>query len=125
MSDEQPHGPPEKEVGPDASQDARADQQVSEDTARNADDTQQGDQQPFNVLTGARRRREYAVRLDGGDPDYPGDLRFHQPSTGLRAAGFRHGFACGGTDALRRVWAYIPAEHRGDVVRIAADYGAV
>lgn len=44
------------------------------------------------------------------------------PKLGLRAAGFRYGFALGGTDALRRVWPYVPPEHRGMVKVIAAAY---
>lgn len=81
-----------------------------------------GRQQRFDVLAGLRSRREHSLRSEGGDPDYPGDRKYQRPSTGLRAAGYRQGFACGGTDALRRVWAYVAAEHRTEVARIAATY---
>jgi hypothetical protein len=84
--------------------------------------TAQGRPPVFDALAGLRRRREHAVRSEGGDPDYPGDRKFHRPTTGLRAAGYRYGFSCGGADALRRVWPFIPAEHRSEVSRIAADY---
>lgn len=47
-----------------------------------------------------RRRRGAAVRLEGVNPDpvYPG-RQFHRPSTGLRADGYRQGYAA----ALRYV----------------------
>jgi hypothetical protein len=44
--------------------------------------------------------------------------------TGIRASGFREGFAHGGADALRRIWALIPTEHRAEVEQIAASYTA-
>jgi hypothetical protein len=40
---------------------------------------------------GRQLRRATAVRLPGGDPDNPG-TRYHRPSTGLRASGYRQGY---------------------------------
>lgn len=118
MSADNALGPPEKEVSPDASHDVRANQQVSRDTTTTSQNSR------FDALSGSRQRREAAVRLVGGDPAYPGDLRCHQPSTGLRASGFREGFERGANDALRRVWCQLPTEMRGTVERIAAEYKA-
>jgi hypothetical protein len=73
------------------------------------------------VLADHRRRRAAAVRMEGGDPEHPG-TRFHRPSTGLRASGFREGFARGGQDALRRAWALIPEEYRAAIEGLACDY---
>ena len=45
-------------------------------------------------LSPGQLRRAAAVRLQGGDPENPGS-RYHRPSTGLRAAGYRQGYtAC-------------------------------
>ncbi|TXI53387.1 hypothetical protein [Mycolicibacter arupensis] len=52
-----------------------------------------------------------------------GDQRYHTAPVGLGARTFREGFARGGRDALRRVWCILPAELRGQVAVIAADYG--
>lgn len=114
-------GPPGKEVRAPHHQDPAS--YVEGHTTTNTDSiTASGRQAVFDVLAGLRRRREHVLRSEGGDPEDPDDRRFHRASTGLRAVGFRYGFARGGTDALRRVWPFIPAEHRGDVTRIAADY---
>ncbi|MCQ4364563.1 hypothetical protein KQR54_26140 [Mycobacterium gordonae] len=112
----EPRNGPPKEVSPDASHDVRANQQVSHDTTTATDDNR------FDVLTGLCQRRAVAVRMMGGDPAYPGDLRYHRPSTGLRASGFREGYQRGATEALRRVWCQLPAELRGTVESIAAEY---
>jgi hypothetical protein len=97
-------------------------QQIDDTTATESDINRSGRQGVYDVLAGLRRRREHVVRSEGGDPEYPNDRQFHRPTVGLRAAGYREGFGRGGTDALRRVWPYIPIEHRGEVTRIAADY---
>lgn len=49
--------------------------------------------QPYDVLGGNRGRRETAVRLPGRNPDplQPG-RRYHRPTTGLRADGYRTGW---------------------------------
>lgn len=52
-----------------------------------------------------------------------GDQRCHRAPVGLGARTFREGFSRGGRDALRRVWCILPAELRGQVAVIAADYG--
>ncbi|AYE95360.1 hypothetical protein C0J29_11730 [Mycobacterium paragordonae] len=117
MTDATDAGPPEKEVSPSASQCTGADHQVSHDTITTATQSKR-----FDALSGSRKRREAAVRLMGGDPAYPGELRCHQPSTGLRALGFREGFQRGANDALRRVWCQLPPEMRGTVERLAAEY---
>ena len=61
------------------------------------------------------------MRMEGGDPEHPGH-RFHRPALGIAAFQFREGFARGGLDALRRIWAFIPTEHRAVVRAIAGDY---
>jgi hypothetical protein len=111
-------GPPIEDGAPEGPTGFRG----SATTPTNTKNTATNHRQRFDALAGLRQRREHAVRVEGGDPEYPGDLQYHQPSTGLRASGFRQGFACGGTDALRRVWRYIPDEYRGLVSRIATDY---
>lgn len=54
-----------------------------------------------------RRRREAAVRLTGDNPDplHPG-RRYHRPTTGLRADGYRSGWR----DAIEWVLDVHPAE---------------
>jgi len=54
-----------------------------------------------------------------------GDQRYHSAPVGLAARTFREGFARGGCDALRRVWPILPADLRGQVAVIAADYAEV
>ncbi|MFV8319921.1 hypothetical protein [Mycobacterium sp. 23] len=115
-------GPPSPVDGGGAGATPDATPESSDITSTLTGDPTNERQQRVDVLVGLRDRREHALRTEGGDPDYPGDRRYHRPSSGLRASGFRCGFACGGTDALRRIWPYIAAEHRGDVARIAADY---
>jgi hypothetical protein len=59
-----------------------------------------GNLTPFDELRGRQRRRESAVRMVGEnpDPEHPG-RRYHRPSTGLRADGYRQGYVA----ALRYV----------------------
>jgi hypothetical protein len=47
----------------------------------------------YDGLRGNARRRAAAVRLPGENPDplHPGH-RYHRPSTGLRASGYREGY---------------------------------
>lgn len=52
-----------------------------------------------------------------------GPQRYHVAPVGLGARTFREGFARGGRDALRRAWCIMPAELRGQLAVIAADYG--
>lgn len=76
-----------------------------------------------DVLAGMRRRREAALRSEGGDPE-TNARRFHRLTSGLMDCGYRFGFGRGGCDALRRVWPYVAPEHRGEIARIAAEYRA-
>jgi hypothetical protein len=52
-----------------------------------------GRRSTFEALAALRRRHAAAVRLPGENPDplHPG-RRYHRPSTGLRAAGYREGY---------------------------------
>lgn len=52
-----------------------------------------------------------------------GPQRYHTAPVGLGARTFREGFSRGGRDALRRIWRILPADLRGLVAVIAADYG--
>ena len=85
-------------------------------------DSYRGQSSRFDVPAACRRRREAACRLPGGDPEAR-DTRYHRPTTGLYASGYRDGFSRGARDALRRVYRLVPAEHRGEVERIAAASG--
>lgn len=64
----------------------------------------------FDPHAGLRCRREAAVRTPGGDPLYPG-RRFRRASTGLRADGYRQGYAA----ALR----YVLREFGSDLSNLA------
>jgi hypothetical protein len=69
-------------------------------------------------------RREAAVRSWPGenpDPQFPG-RRYQKPSTGLRANGFREGFARGALDSLREIWPALDEAGRARAAEIAARY---
>lgn len=68
-----------------------------------------GRREQFDALAAYRRRRESALRLDGSqdpDPLHPG-RRHHRPSTGLRASGYREGYAAALRWLLREHSAHI------------------
>jgi hypothetical protein len=79
----------------------------------------------FDDLAARRRRHDAAVRLVGGDPEKKiesgSSSRYHRPSTGLRADGFRDGFDRGTRDALNRIWPLLDADARKAARRIVAD----
>ena len=62
--------------------------------ASRAASTTSSDTGKYNRPADLQRRRESAVRLPGDDPDpvHPG-RRYHRPTTGLRADGYRDGYA--------------------------------
>ena len=89
MMDDRQNSPP-KEVSPDASQGARANQQVSHDTTtNNANDNRSGGRQPYDVLAGNARHFAASRRIVRTCP------------TGGYAHAWRHGFSHGFHDALR------------------------
>ncbi|MCZ0732220.1 hypothetical protein [Mycolicibacterium iranicum] len=49
-------------------------------------------------------------------------VRYHHAPVGIGPRAFRQGFARGGRDALRRLYAALPEDQRGLVAEIAADY---
>ena len=73
----------------------------------------------FDELTARRRRREAAVRLPGADPDpaHPG-RRYHRPTTGFRAAGYREGYAAALRWVLREHAAHIDEMLRAKLAAI-------
>ncbi|TXI50199.1 hypothetical protein [Mycolicibacter arupensis] len=76
------------------------------------------------VHAAAADRREAALRcppLTSGlrDPDTT-DTRLHRPSTGLRASGFREGYARGAAEALREVWPVLDEAGRSRAVQLVA-----
>ncbi len=76
-----------------------------------------------------RLRRAASLRLlrpESGcaDPEYPRDTRFHRPPTGLRASGFREGYACGAIDVLRKIWPDLDDTARARAATLAAQYQA-
>ncbi|WP_142256601.1 hypothetical protein [Mycobacterium colombiense] len=91
------------------------------DTTDSCDRNRSGRNLAYDKLAALRRRREAAMRMEGGDPEHPG-RKYHRPALGIAAFHFREGFARGGLDALQRIWAFIPTEHRAAVRAIAADY---
>lgn len=66
------------------------------------------------------RRRAAAQRLVGGDPESRDKSRLRRASTGLRASGFREGFARGELDACRALWPFLTSEGRTVAENIAA-----
>lgn len=78
------------------------------DTAKDS-----GRRSTFDALEALRRRHAAAVRLPGENPDplHPG-RRYHRPSTGLRASGYREGYAAALRWLLRE-----HSEHISDVLR--------
>lgn len=71
-------------------------------------------------LADLRRRRAAAVRLDGANPDplYTG-RKFHCPSTGLRAAGYRQGYVAAIRYVLREFGEYLGEIGRAKLAAIA------
>lgn len=63
----------------------------------------------------------YATPIPMADREI-GDQRYHTAPVGFGARTFREGFARGGRDALRRIWSVLPADLRGQIAVIAADY---
>ena len=65
----------------------------------------------FDDLANRARRRDAAVRLEGGDPELP-SRRYHRSSAGLRASGFREGYSRGTRETLNRIWPLLDADAR-------------
>jgi hypothetical protein len=72
-----------------------------------------GRRSTFDALDALRRRHAAAVRLPGENPDplHPG-RRYHRPSTGLRASGYRDGYAAALRWLLRE-----QSDHINDLLR--------
>ncbi|WP_155765941.1 hypothetical protein [Mycobacterium colombiense] len=85
-----------------------------------------GDNSTLDVLAGARRRRETAMRstpTESGDrdPAFPGS-RYHRGSTGLAGDYFQYGFARGAIDVLRELWPWLDDAARARATELAARY---
>ena len=72
-----------------------------------------GRRSAFDALEALQRRHAAAVRLPGENPDplHPG-RRYHRPSTGFRASGYREGYAAALRWLLRE-----HSEHINDLLR--------
>ena len=74
-----------------------------------------------DLLADLRRRREAAIRLDGSenpDPVFPG-RQFHPASTGLRALGYREGYAAAIRYVLREFGEHLSELSRAKLTAIA------
>jgi hypothetical protein len=88
--------------------------------ADSSNDTVNRRAQPaFDALAAMRRRHAVAVRLPGENPDplHPG-RRYHRPSTGLRASGYREGYAAALRWLLREHSAHINELLRAKITAI-------
>ena len=81
---------------------------ADDDNTSQLADTPADPRTEFDELAGRQRRREAAVRLPGADPDplHPG-RRYHRPTTGFRAAGYRQGYAAALRWVLREHAAHV------------------
>lgn len=85
---EHKNGPPKKVEAPEGPNIETS----GHHTTKSHQDSRPGQRSAFDAHTALQHRRAAAVRLPGGDPLYPGQ-RFHRASTGLRADGYRQGYA--------------------------------
>lgn len=87
----------------------------------------------FDGLAANRRRAGAAVRLVGGDPESEiesrSSARYHRPSTGLRASGFREGYQHGViafVGDLRDLYSRMePGSDRDCVAELGRRYAAI
>jgi hypothetical protein len=112
------HGPPKKDGGraPSPTATNRSPKPTSTDPIP-ADQHEQ-----FDALADNQRRRETALRTDGGedpDPLHPG-RQYHRPPTGFRAAGYREGYVAGLRWACRELWPLLTTEGRVRAVELVA-----
>lgn len=70
-------------------------------------------------LAGHRRRREAAVRLEGGDPEHPGHARHHL-SAGVTLTGLREGHTYGVRYACRELWRFLNADGQAAAQHLVA-----
>lgn len=117
---EQQHGPPKK-VGAPKGPNAETSGHHTTTTDKHQDT---GYHRPtaFDALAAGRRRREAAVRTPGGDPLHPG-RGFHRASTGLRAAGYRQGYAAALRYVLREFSSELSDLAQAKITAIAARSG--